>query len=90
MENSKTIKGIIVVQNILNLLLPIVFIKVFIIDKNPSTWIISLFFLCILTSILFTFKYRMAALSARNKAILWIFIILGLVIGLVATFFVTK
>jgi hypothetical protein len=38
MENSKTIKGIIVVQDFLSLLLPFCFYKVFIIDKNPSVW----------------------------------------------------
>jgi hypothetical protein len=90
MENSKTIQGIIVVQNILNLLLPICFFMVFIIGKNQSPWIVGLFCLYILASFLFTFKYRMAALSTRNKTILWIFIIIGLVIGLVAIFFVAK
>ena len=89
MENSKTIKGIIVVQDFPSILLPICFIKVFIIDKNPSLWAVSLFFLYVLGSILFSFKYRikgMEALSTLNKTILWIGVILPLVLGLIAVF----
>jgi uncharacterized protein involved in response to NO len=90
MENSKAIKSIIVVQDFLSLLLPFCFYKVFIVDKNANIWAVSLFFLYILANILFNFKYRMVELSKRNKKILWIFMILAFVLGLIAVFWGAK
>lgn len=93
MENSKKIKGIIIAQDFLSILLLICFYKVFIIDKTPNFWEISLFFLYVLSSVLFSFKYRiegMAELSTFNKTIFWIVITLPLVIALVAVFFGAK
>jgi hypothetical protein len=67
MENSKTIKSIIVVQDFLSLLLPFGFYKVFIVDKSSNIWAVSLFFLYVLASTLFSFRYRMAELSTRKR-----------------------
>jgi uncharacterized protein involved in response to NO len=90
MENSKTIKSIIAVQDFLSILLLFFFYKIFIVDKNANIWAVSLFFLYVLANILFNFKYRMADLSTRNKIILWTVTVLPMVLGLVAVFWRAK
>jgi uncharacterized protein involved in response to NO len=90
MENSKTIKSIIAVQDFLSILLLFFFYKIFIVDKNANIWAVSLFFLYVLANILFNFKFRMADLSTRNKIILWTVTVLPMVLGLVAVFWRAK
>jgi hypothetical protein len=86
MESSNVIKKIFLVQNLLNLLLPLCFIKVFIIDKNQSIWVVGLFVLYIVANLVVNFKYRTVELSSNNKRALWISLAVTFVIGLITIY----